>query len=489
MKNLITGLSNIEKFATTNYKSIISVSALLTGSLLLSACQSTNSISSNASTAIGTPIAAKTALATALQQQRRQSFSYHSNLELNNDQQFNDINTEQLAVSDSVDSHCDASHDQAYAALLTQAESQKQDILATDYKVQREALKQSYLECAQAYQSWDDNQYSSGAYNDDYSNDYDNDASDYNVEEEVEESVTIEDSIFEKSSLERSREAVTLTETRTKFSNAVSANAVAPHYKQLFEGYDDKATLQDVKKAQLLDAYLLKPLSINAQGVYQPLAGKFTMLASAQYQRRNNHSSINQPIYVDFKTGDLYLWADNFALLTSELLDDKLGTKWQNKWLKLATNDGTLPKDFGRSVIKSHFEALDKMYEQAPISQFDFMAANTLVVLSPKLPQQQLAPMLQSSKIIRRTQSLESYQQSYSDYMRSFYTLISKQYPELIVESQFNDSDNIGLDIQPFTSKILVQQLLAMVKGAIDNNVNIAEMMPADNVNLSAAIQ
>ncbi|MFP3441507.1 hypothetical protein R0K18_27640, partial [Pantoea sp. SIMBA_133] len=68
---------------------------------------------------------------------------------------------------------------------------------------------------------------------------------------------------------------------------------VAPDYQALFDNYEDKQRPLDVKKAQLLDEYLLKPLSIDSQGIYQPMAGKATMLASAQYQARNHHSSIN----------------------------------------------------------------------------------------------------------------------------------------------------------------------------------------------------
>ena len=387
--------------------------ALVTGALLLTGCQSTSLDQFNAMTAKQTPVAAKTALATALQKQRRQSFSYHSNLEISNEQQFSDIDTKIDAkapvASGYIDEYCEDTHDQAYAALITQAEAQNKDILAADYDAQRTVLKDTYLECTDAYEAW----------------------------------------------------------VESKYDSEINVPAF---YQQLFDHYDDRATAQDVKKSQLLDAYVLKPLSINAQGVYQPMAGKVTMLASVQYQARNHQSSINQPIYLDLKNGNIYLWADNFAMFNSELLDDKLGTKWRNKWLKLAIDDGSLPKGFGSELIKSHFAALDATFDAAPISQFDYIAPNTLALLSPKLPAHQLPAMLASNQVIRRVQSAESYEQFYQDYIRIVYERMSQRYPELVKESAADEVGNTDAD--KFTSKALVQQMLAMIKSGMDSDVD-----------------
>jgi len=395
--------------------------ALVTGALLLTGCQSTSLDHSNATTAKQTPVAAKTALATALQKQRRQSFSYHSNLEISNEQQFSDINIEIDAkapvASGYIDEYCEDTHDQAYAALITQAEAQNKDILVADYDARRTVLKDRYLECTDAYEAW--------------------------VESKYDSEITVPAS-----------------------------------YQQLFDNYDDRATAQDIKKAKLLDAYVLKPLSINAQGVYQPMAGKATMLASVQYQARNHQSSMNQPIYLDLKNGNIYLWADNFAMFNSELLDDKLGTKWRNKWLKLAIDDGTLPKGFGSELIKSHFAALDATFDAAPISQFDYVAPNTLDSLSPKLPAHQLPAMLASNQVIRRVQSAESYEQFYQDYMRIVYERISQRYPELVKESAADEVGNTDAD--KFTSKALVQQMLAMIKSGIDSGSETIEETMAE---------
>ena len=403
-------------FKTKN--NLLITSAFLTGALLLTGCQSTSLSQSSTAAVKQTPSVAKNTLETALQKQRRQSFSYHSNLEIDNNQQFIDADTntgtEKMAASDYVDEHCEEAHDQAYAALILQAEQQNKDVLAVDYDTKRDSIRQSYFECVDAYHAWDDHQYDSDV-------------------------------------------------------------KVVPDYQALFDNYEDKQRPLDRKKAQLLDEYLLKPLSIDSQGIYQPMAGKATMLASAQYQARNHHSSINQPIYMDFKNGDIYLWADNFAILNSELLDDKLGTKWQNKWLKIAIDDGTLPKGFGGEVIKSHFAALDATYDAAPVSQFNYVAPNSLASISPKLPAHQLSAMLPSDQIIRRVQSFEDYQASQQKYMQIFYDRISEKYPELVQEPEPMTAFESIQNPKAFTSKSIVQKILAMIEDQMNEEATTGE--------------
>ena len=419
----------VSRLPSTIKRHTLLTSAFITGTLLLTGCQSTSLGQSNSITAQQTPIAAKTALATALKKQRRQSFSYHGNLEISNEQYFTDVDEAGLVTADYVDTYCEETHDQAYAALVGQAQAQNNDVMAVDYDAQRTAIKDSYLECSDAYEAWIESSYDSDV-------------------------------------------------------------SVPPSYQQLFDGYHEKTKPLDIKKAKLLDAYLLKPLSINAQGIYQPMAGKATMLASAQYQARNHQSSINQPIYIDFKNGDIYLWADNFAMLNSELLDDKLGTTWKNKWLKVALDDGTLPKGFGSEVIKAHFEALDRTFDEAAVSQFDYVAPNTLASLSPKLPEHQLPVMLASAQVIRRVQSADSYEQFYQDYMQIFYDRITQQYPELVSDGEYSYAEtDIGTDANTdaFTSKALVQQALAMMKGGMDSDGDVETV--EDETGANTAIQ
>ena len=454
MKNLNVALPNIKTIkhrGSVSSKSILTVSALLASTLLISACQSTGVAQANHLSANTTPTAAKTALATALQQQRRQSFAYHSNIEIVNEQQFANIDSTQLLASEDLDSYCKDTHDNGYAELLLKAETQNQDISTMNYDAQRNRLKQAYLVCADAYQTWRDNHYDSEA---------------YSVEMAAEEVADATDTIDEVA-------YVTMLASDMDSTNEVETKAISPYYEKIFDEYDSRQTKIDVKKAQLLDVYLLKPLSINAQGVYQPLAGKFTMLGSVQYSARNHHSSINQPVYVDFKTGSIYLWADNFALLTSKFADDKLGTKWQNKWLKIVLDDGTLPKGFGRAVIKSHIEAENSVYAKAAIEQFDVIAPNVLTTLSPKLPEKQLAAMVNTTKVIRRARNSAEYKQDYQDYMGVFYQLMTKQYPELILENDSDTREDADTDSnyedRKMTSKWLVQQTLDKMKDFADD--------------------
>lgn len=533
MKNTNNIIMAIKKISPLNVlsKPTTGLYALLAGAVLLTGmtgCQSTAVSQSNASPTSLTPSAAKTALATALQQQRRQSYSYHSNIEINNAQQFTTVDSTKLVASSWIDDYCADTHDQAYAALLEQAEADKKDILASEFDSKRAVLKQSYLTCDQNYQNWDANQPTS---DDEY--DYDDDdeypASDYesdNSEDDSDNATTTSVAVTQNSSDDINKQTVVIVESKTikKDGNIISVSSsasdksttvvgtapVTPYYQKLFDEYDSKYTALDIRKAQLVDAYLYKPLSMNVQGVYQPLAGKFTMLGSVQYKARNHYSSINQPIYVDFKTGSIYLWADNFAMINSELADDKLGTKWQNKWLKLTLDDGTLPKGFGRAMIDSIFEAYDKVYDTAPISQFDYIAPGTLATLSPKLPQHQLDTMLNSKQAIRRLHSYDSYEQDSRDYISVFYSSIASKYPELILDKTVSEvivdpsqSDETGdnkveseAEAEKLTSKVMMQYTLALLKKSIDahadsliNDVLNSEEEVASKPNAGSVIQ
>lgn len=454
MKNLnvaLPSINTLKQRGSVSANSILTVSILLASTLLISACQSTSAVKSN-QVSSKSSTAAKTALATALQQQRRQSFAYHSNIEIVNEQQFFDIDNSQLLASEDLGGYCKDTHDSGYAELLLEAETQNQEISATDYDAKRNRLKQAYLVCTDAYQIWSDSHYDSTV---------------YSAEIAAEEAVDATDTVASVTPMQYT----TMPASDIDSANKVNTKAISPYYKKIFDEYDRKKTKLDVKKAQLLDAYLLKPLSINAQGVYQPLAGKFTILGSAQYSARNHHSSINQPIYVDFKSGSMYLWADNFALLTSKLADDKLGTKWQNKWLKIALDDGTLPKGLGRAVIKSHIEAENSVYAKADVSQFDLINPTALTALFPKLPENQLASMLDSAQIIRRVQSSDRNEQNYKDYMSTFYQLITQQYPELITKSDSANGKEADLTDNKFTSKMMVKQVLVKMKEFADDKV------------------
>ena len=86
--------------------------------------------------------------------------------------------------------------------------------------------------------------------------------------------------------------------------------------------------------------------------------------------------------------------------------------------------------------------------------------------------------MLASNQVIRRVQSAESYEQFYQDYMRIVYERISQRYPELVKESESDEVSNTNAD--KFTSKALVQQILAMIKSGIDSGSETIEETTAE---------
>lgn len=405
--------------------------SMLVGCLMLAGCQTT-AVSHSAN---NTPAMAKSTLQKALQKQRMRSFSYHTDVKIKRDMtsakdvNANSTTTEPLITSQYVDTYCEDTHDTAYVELLEQADEQGTDIDSADFTTQRNTIKSAYLACSEAYDAWAANRAS------DY-NDYDN-------EDDASNAADIDDSQYEQ-------------------------QPVSPYYQDIFDNFDDKPKALDAKKSKLLNEYLLKPLSINAQGSYQPAAGKFTMLTSAQYMARNNHMSINQPLYFDASTGSLYLWADNFAFATSEYLDEKLGTSWQNKWLKLTLNDGTLPSGFGHSLIKAHFEAMDRIYDSAPTAQFDMLPSSQLTSVLPNLDEQRVQPMTSTRHIIRRVQTPQEFRQYHQDYLTTLYDIIAARYPQLIVNADEAQSDSSAPDNQRFTSKALVEKLLMQMKALID---------------------
>ena len=229
-------------------------------------------------------------------------------------------------------------------------------------------------------------------------------------------------------------------------AQAYLAAAQAAEEIEFLPGYDSEHTSLDRKKAKLLEAYLLKPMSISAQGIYKPLSGVMTTSPTFQYQSRNHISAINQPIYIDARNGDIYFWADNFALAISESLDDKLGTSWKNKWLKLSLNDGSLPAGFGRDLIKSHFSALDKSLDLAPLQEFTFMSPKQLNSIMPPFAPKQLPIMLTAKNIASQQQSYASNEAASNQYLSSLYDQIAQKYPDLVTQADSADDTVVTSD-------------------------------------------
>lgn len=204
--------------------------------------------------------------------------------------------------------------------------------------------------------------------------------------------------------------------------------------------YDDQHTAKDLKEAQLLNAYLLEPTDINITGTYQPLAGKITVLPAFDYQHRNILGRVNQPVYIDLKKGEIYFWAANFAGTNAKYIDDKLGAKWHNKWLKLGLNDGTLPENIGKDLIAAYLEAQKASYEQEPAEGFDYISNTDLLNKFDYLSDNQKSVMANSRKIVSRIHDSETMNKNYYVFAKTFYDSIIQKHPQLIINSDQPES-------------------------------------------------
>lgn len=368
----------------------------------LSGCQSAPKVSSSAATALPKD-APKDLVIQALKSQRKQSFSYHSNIEI----AAPTVNSQPKAVASSAHIHCQTVHDNAFINLMKQAEAAKSDVYDERFELPRHQIKANYVTCFEAYQAW-----------------------------------------------LKAQESDNPQPADKKYAALI----------KMFDNYPVKQSKSDVKNRQLLNEFGLKPLSINAQGNYQPILGKMTLLASVQYHAKNHQSQINQPIYVDLKSGQLYFWADNAAFITSQLLDEKLGVNWKNKWLRIDLNDGSLPKGFGKALIQNHFIALDTMLDAMPASEFNYIAPTDLSKLNFTLPSHQLSVMQSSAIAVRQQQSAKTQSQNYKTYLNTFYNLMSKQFPELIIDDSDDSAQASNLEDSVFDSKKIAQLLLSSVK-------------------------
>lgn len=373
--------------------------SLATGTLI-AGCQSMPSSPATQSTFAANDHP-KALVTQALKSQRRQSFSYHSNMEI----AAPTVKNQSFAVASSADTHCQTVHDNAYIALIKQSEAAKVDVYDERFEARREQIRANYETCFKAYQDW-------------------------------------------RNSLDSDE-----------------PKAADPKYAALtkmFDSYPVNQSKSDLKNRQLINAYGLKPLSINAQGNYQPRLGKITMLAGLQYRAKNHQSQINQPIYIDLKSGQLYLWADTAAYINSQLIDDKLGVAWKNKWLKIDLADGSLPKGFGRALIENHFSALDTMNAAMPAEEFSYIAPSELKNLQFTLPSHHLSVMSSASTIVRQQQSAATQSTAYKLYLTTFYDLMTTQFPDLVSDEGLTEA--ASLTETPFDSKEIAQLMLRSIK-------------------------
>lgn len=371
------------------------VLSLTVASLLLSACATTSPLVANTAKANNT----KNTFGQAVNAQLRSSFSYQTDVHVSTNirrEALANATPEQLtAVAPS--EKCENAHDIAYVALLKKVKADQASVSDERYNDERERIKSEFLACREER----DKQFDYQPF--DFKNFY-------------EQTKNLDDK----------------EQTKT-FTNAVESHLAS----QALPEVDTTHTALDVKKAELLEQYLIRPTTVSVVGSYQPLQGKFTALPMFDYTAKNLKMAVNQPIYIDLKAGNIYLWADNFGLLNSELLDAKLGNKWHNKWLYIPINDGSLPPEFAQDLIKAYINAKKESFLALPDDGFTQVGATSvsnLPFISQNLPSDKLTLVNNTPTIIKNTVNEEA--RAYSNYVfaDTLFQEMSAKYPVLTLQ-------------------------------------------------------
>lgn len=363
---------------------------ILAAAGVLTACASTSPNLASPQPSID----AQAALGQAVKSQMYSSFSYQTDFYVSNQLQVKHLETaspEQLAAADNPNDRCEHEHDQAYVALLNRIDVQEADFLA---------VKKTYQDCVSQ----------------------NNQAAELDLEAFLQETEGLD---------EDARMAL-LLEAYQDPAQTQDGDV----------DYDSDHTALDLKKSQLIDAYLIQPSKFSIQGSYQPLAGKITSLPTWDYQAKNLTAHINQPFYFDLKKGVIYIWADHLAVMNGMALDKQLGNNWQNKWLALPLNDGSLPASFAKDFMgfiiqaqKDSFYSLDKL-------DFQWVEPKTVLQLPhlmENLPQEAQDVIQKTTNIIKKNPSHAS--RTYARYVfaDSLKNAIIGAYPEFSPEVYYDE--------------------------------------------------
>lgn len=406
---------------TKGFNTRLKLTGVMATLALLSACATTTSTTAPQSTPV-TNMPAKDALASAVKSQLYHSFGYHTSVYVSNEAHRQATDTQEEPSIKG----CEDTHDDAYVALLKKAHQEKGKTadVTKDYPNESKAIKSAYQACMSQIEA------EQGAYQ------------------------TFDFDEFYQATHQMSDE-----ERASRFLTDGTAHVVLQSVGEQ-DAKNDKDPALELKKAKLLDAYLLKPSHISISGRYHPLKGQFTALPSIQYDAKNLYLSVNQPMLVDIKAGGIYLWADNFALANSQFLDKQLGDKWHNKWLFLPFNDGSLPEDFAKDFAKAYLNAKKESFLVLPNDSFVWAKADELAsvpYLSNNLPSTTLSLMTNTPRIIKSEISAKD--KTYQDYVfyDELYNTITKKYPDLAIEQTFGNPNTIEREIVDGESVITVR--------------------------------
>lgn len=369
---------------------VLKTTGLVVAIGLLSACATKAQPTNQTTTA--TPAtqskSAKEALSLAVKSQLYRSFGYQTDIYVSNHPKRQA--EPELGQESAIDvGQCEREHDEAYVALLKKArlEQGKKLDLNKIYPDEQKSIKSSYQACMTK----------AGA----------------------------SKSAFEPFDFDEFYEqthALSADEKAQMFMLTSSAMMATQSVNSIDNSAQEDPALA-LKKAQLMDAYLLKPSHVSVFGRYHPLKGQFSALPSLSYDAKNLHLSVNQPILLDMKAGGIYLWADNFALANSQFLDKRLGDKWHNKWLFLPFDDGSLPKDFAKDFLKAYLNAKKESFVAMESHGFVWTTSDELLAtahLSSNLPNGAKTTITHTPSIIKYAPSAKD--KGYSDYV--FYEVL-----------------------------------------------------------------
>lgn len=322
----------------------------------------------------------------------------------------------EVAEDELSETACEEIHDKAYIALSKKATNAGLDISADDYIGEREMLKADFLAC-------------------------------------------------QKSRAENSNESDLGEELAQLLAELAQLTG------QPLPDFQDEQVTADRQK--LIHAYFLNTSKLGVKGTYQPLKGVISALPSFEYQFGQASVMVNQPIYVDMKSGDIYLWADNLALANATWLDKKLGNAWQNKWLRVPLNDGSLPNDFVKVLLKSYVNAQSRAFDELMDELFGYVTADDVLVLHDKFDDGAKTHIGSADTIIRQTQTKDTKRVMARAIAKHLYDEMTRAYPVLLENPTALDKKQETLTLN---SRTLMQSVFAKLKVQASNELEEVEL-------------
>ncbi|MDO5650973.1 MAG: hypothetical protein Q4G13_02410 [Moraxella sp.] len=433
--------------------------AIALASCLLSACQSIPH-----TTAGNQSLAPKSHLGDVLRHQLRSNFSYESTLHISNQARLARLQSPSddglSATLDNAVLYCGALHDTAYKDLLIRADNAGLDISADYYLTDKATIRQDYEACL----SKQEPAHLMGV---------------GRIEQlqPAHEFFAADDVQAHIKALQANSDNLLDEAYRYYIQKGVNDDGRTPTKDDyVLDGYEfnqkNPYIAKDLHKAELLKAYLLDPVKASVVGSYRPVQGVITAVPTLRYDQKNLSMMVNQPVYLDIKAGVLYLWADNLAFAQSSLLDKELGTAWQNKWLALPMNDGSLPADFYQDFVQGFLTAQKTVFDDKQSDDFVYINADEFYQITKDVLPAGSIDM--TTQIIKYEQNSTKAKSARHDMLSLWYTAMTDKYPELLPNpppelfsraelSRAEKSDTPADIAERISSKVIMQRLFTAI--------------------------